>query len=118
MGTQLKVDVGKYTVREGDTPSDIAHLLYGSRHKVKAILDANPGAEFAPGDVIDVPDFTGVVLVARAGEQFPSLFRRAFNNPAATQAAMVEFFKWNGTQTVSEGGEVFFVDMRRKTYGY
>lgn len=112
------VDVGRYTVRSADSPMEISQRLYGDRHKVKKLLLANPTSTFQPGEVIDVPEFTGVVLVAEEGDQFPTLFRRAFKNPAAMQSAKVEFMKWNGTTMVEEGDSVFFVDLRKKTYGY
>ena len=114
----VRTDVGKYTVQEGDTAQSIAHKLYGDRHKVKMILDANPTSEYEVGDIIDVPNFTGVLVVAREGEQFPSLHRRAFSNPAAAQGALAEFKKWNGVREIQRGESVFFVDIRRKTYGY
>jgi hypothetical protein len=111
------VSVGRYTVREGDSALSIAQRVYGDRHLVRRLLDANPEG-FSPGNVIDVPGFVGTVMVAGEDEQFPTLFRRAYNNPASMHSAKVEFEKWNGTTVVNEGDQVFFVDLRAKSYGY
>jgi hypothetical protein len=113
-----KSDIGKYTVQTGDDASLIAAKVYGDRHQVRKVLDANPTSSYEVGDVIDIPGFTGILVTARTGEQFPSLHRRAFNNPAASAGALPEFRKWNGVKEVQPGRIVFFVDMRRKSYAY
>lgn len=111
------IDYGLYRLLEGETATDVALKVYGDVHKVRRILEANPG-EWAAGDRIKVPGFTGTLVIARAGEQFPTLHRRVLNNPAATQAVKDAYFKWNGRLEVQEGDEVFFQDLRRVSYGY
>lgn len=110
--------LGKYTVREGDSATTIAERILGDRSKVATILNANPEATYTPGDIINVPGFLGITVTVANDDQFPSLFRRIYKNPAQMQAAKVEFMKWNGTTMVENGDEVFFVDLRSKSYGY
>lgn len=111
------VKSGRYIVQEGDTLQSIAKKLFNDVHKAAAIAKANPEAPLEAGEVLEIPGFTGCVIVAKGGDQFPSLYRRVFTG-IPTEATRNEFFRWNGRREIQEGEEVFFVDIRRKTYGY
>ena len=116
--TAQKLHTGRYRVREGDTPSSIAERLYGDTRKAPVLLQEN-GYDWEPGSIINVPNFSGFEMVARKGEQFTSLYRRAFNGTTAAGEAIDEFFKWNGGKREIQPGEtVFFADSRKRSYGY
>lgn len=113
----VKSTTGRYVVQEGDTSSRIANKLYADVRKAPTILHANPHG-WEPGDVIDVPGFTGFLLTVQPGEQFTRLYRRAFSSVNAAANAKEEFFKWNGRWAVEPGDDVFFVDLMKKSWGY
>lgn len=112
-----KVKVGRYRVHEGDNAKNIAVKLYGDVHKSSKILVANP-AGWEPGDIIDIPGFSGVEVYVGQGEQFTRLFKRSHGNAVPAKAAKESFFRWNGRQELQKGEIVFFVDLMRKSHGY
>lgn len=112
-----KLTMGQYRVQEGDTANSIAVKLYGDVHRAPEITAEN-GTDWDEGDIIEIPGFTGFELIVNEGEQFTRLYARAFGNTVAAGSAKDEFFKWNGRAELHSGDTAFFVDVRRKSYGY
>jgi len=109
-----KTDIGKYTVREGDTPASVAVDLLNDPKLAVGLVETN-GGDWVPGDTLDVPGFTGTLVVAAEGEQVGLLARKVSRGVGATPAVVSSFLLWNGgtARKVVAGDEVFFVDPRR-----
>ena len=112
-----KLDYGVYIVQEGQNPVDIAQEVYNDAKRVKWLLEANPDAEWEPGERVLVPNKKGTLLTARENDGLSTLFQRELPGKSLEQYVAL-IFKWNGGYglKIAEGDEIFVPD--RQSYGY
>jgi hypothetical protein len=117
MSAPQKVNYGLYTVQENQGAMDIAQAVYGDPKRLNWVLDANPDAEFAPGEQIVIPNKKGTILTAQDDDGFTSMFIRDMPGKALSQYLSL-ILKWNGGEDadVAPGDLVFVPD--RQTNGY
>lgn len=117
MSAPQKVDYGLYTIQAGQGAMEIAQAVYGDPKRLPWVLEANPDAEFAPGEQIIIPNKKGTVLTALEDDGVASMFLRDLPGRALSQYLDL-IVKWNGgdTMDVKAGDLVFVPD--RQTNGY
>lgn len=103
----VKVDEGLYVLREGETAVTVSGKLYGSRMHHQRLVDANPNAEWLPGDIIKVPYKKGRVSIY-TDETLDLLIRRMFpGHPVYIHKPLL--LKWNPDPVA---GDAVFVPER------
>lgn len=97
---------------------EIAQAVYGDPKRLPWVLNANPDADFAPGEQIVIPNKKGTLLTAQKGDGIASMFLRDMPGKALSQYLDL-LVKWNGGALgiVVEEGDVLFVPDRQST-GY
>lgn len=112
-----KVDYGLYTIQDGQGAMEIAQAVYGDPKRLPWVLDANPDADFTPGEQITIPNKKGTLLTAQSDDGIASMFLRDLPGKALSQYLDL-IVKWNGgaAADVSPGSVIFVPD--RQATGY
>jgi hypothetical protein len=112
-----KVAFGLFTIQENQNVMDIAQIVYGDPKRLNWILDANPTADFVPGEKVVIPNKKGTLLTAQEDDGIVSLFQRDLPGKAISQYLDL-IRKWNGGYNVDVSvGELIFVP-DRQAIGY
>lgn len=105
------VNIGRYTVQQGDTPRTVADLAYRNGDMYVRVMKENPH-EWEEGDIVLVPNKKGRLTDVLPGEDVGDIISRMF--PGQPPHIYIErFYLWNGGYDyVPEEGDQVYVPER------
>jgi len=106
------VNVGIYTVQEGDTPQSVAKLVYNDVRLYTSLLKDNPESAWSAGMQIEVRNKQGRTTEVRPEEDVIDIIRRMYSNQPV-HLYIDRFYEWNGGKGYApEAGDIVYVPER------
>lgn len=106
------VNIGVYTLKEGDTPQTVAKIAYNDVNMYTTLLKDNEDYMWDTGLQIQVRNKKGRTTEVQPGEDAVEIIRRMFQNQPV-HLYLDRFYEWNGGRDyVPEAGDVVFVPER------
>jgi len=106
------VNIGKYVLKEGDTPRSVAEVVYKDGSMYTTLTTHNKELEWEPGNIVQVPNKKGRETTVEDGESTRQVLQRMYRHDPP-HIYFNKFLDWNGGLHAEElSGQTVFVPER------